>query len=121
MSGGAVTVSIVQMLSPRIKRYQEIIVTIMSGLPKLRQRVTRAFHLFAAHLSGNVKENSYRNRRVIVAKEGNVLLLLIVKDAECILAQTGNKSPVDIGHGHRERDQVGIGNDRTFVVYFAGL
>ena len=44
---------------------------------------------------------------------------LFVKDGEGILAQPGNETSINVGYGDIETDQVGVGNDRVFVIYAA--
>src|SRR5713101_1148404 len=90
----------------------------MAGLNEMRQRLARAFDLFATHRSRDVKQYANRNGRVVVAEVCNFLLPFVVKDAEGVLSQTGNEAAVDIRHGHRKTDQVSIDDDLCLIVDF---
>ena len=116
--GVAVARPIHQQLRSRIESNQKVLVSIVTGLDKVGQRVARAPHLVAAHRAGDIKEYAHWNRRIFIAEKSNVLLRLIVKDTESIFSQARNKPSVDVGHGHRESDQVGIGDDGILVVDF---
>src|SRR5687767_15866865 len=100
---------------------QEILVRIVTCLDELGQRVAGASHFVAAHGAGDVEDDSYRNRRVVVAEERDLLLLLIVEDGERGLAQTGNVAAVGVGHRYGQSDQIGVGNDRPIIEFLAEL
>src|ERR1041385_8874457 len=67
--GIAVAGFVQQELRAGIEGDQKVLVGIVTGLNELGQRVARFSYLVAAHRSGYVKDNSNRNRRIIVAKE----------------------------------------------------
>src|SRR5215471_6674327 len=71
-----------QKLCTRIKSDQEILVAIVAGLNKVGQSVAGAVHLVAAHRPGYIKNYAHRNRRIVIAEEGNLLLLFFVEDRE---------------------------------------
>ena len=54
----------------------------MTGLDELDQRVARSFYLVAAHRAGDVEDDADRDRRIVVAEKGDLLLLLVVVDGE---------------------------------------
>src|SRR5688572_28559645 len=104
-----------QQLGARIEGDQEILVRVVTGLDELRQRVARAFHLFAAHRTGDVENHADGNGRIIVAKKGDLLLLLVVENGKCAFAQAGDVTSIGVGDGDGERDQIGVGNQRPIV------
>ena len=105
-----------QQLRARIEANQEIFVPIVAGLDEMRQRVARPSHLVAAHRAGNVKQDADGNRRIVIAEEGDLLLGFFIENAERILAQARNETPVDIRYRYLEGDQIGVGDDGILIV-----
>src|SRR5882724_2932855 len=93
----------------------------MAGLDKLRQRVARALDLVATHRPRDIEDYANRNRRVIVAKEGYLLRLFLIKYGESVLAQSGNIAPIGVRHCNGKRNQVGVGDNETLVEWVWSL
>src|SRR5205085_613687 len=116
--GIAVARAIHQQLRARVEANQEIFVTVVASLNEVGQSIARAANLLTAHRTGHIEQNPYRDRRIFIAEESNVLLRLIIKNIERVLAQSRNETPVDIGNGHIESDEIRVRNYRILFIDF---
>src|SRR5882672_10759145 len=71
-----------QELRSGVEGNQKILIHVMAGLDKLRQRIARALNLIAAHRARDVEEHANRNRGVIIAKKSYLLRFLLVEYRE---------------------------------------
>src|SRR6185369_12943360 len=104
----AITRFVQKQLRSRVESNQEILVRVVAGLNKLRQSVACALHFIAAHRTRNIENHSDGHGRVIVAEVSNLLLLFVVENGECVLAQSGYVTSIGIGDSYGQCDQVSV-------------
>ena len=89
----------------------------MAGVDKFFESFTRLADFFAAHRTGNIEQNADGNRRVGIAEKRDFLFFAAIENGESLFRQTGNESPVKVGDGQRQRDQIGFDVQRFRVVF----
>src|SRR5258708_4047804 len=93
----------------------------MTGLNEPGKSLTRPPDLVSTHRSGNVEDYSYGNRRVVIAEESDLLLLLLIVNRESVFIQTGYVAAVSIRYGDRQVNQIGMRYLNSVVAYFFAL
>src|SRR6266498_1967883 len=83
----AIASFIKEQLCPGVEGNEKILIRVVTGLNKLRQRFSCLFDLVAAHRARYVEDHAHRYRRIVIAKKGDLLWLFVLKDGESLLCQ----------------------------------
>src|SRR5215471_2515415 len=82
----------------------------------MRQGIFGSLDLLTAHRASEIENYTDADRRILVTKERNVLLILIIEYAEGVLFQPGHKAAVRVGNGDIESDEVSVDDDGLSVI-----